>query len=324
MAAEPPAASVVVATFERADRLARLLAALRAQTLAPDRFEVIVVDDASGDRTAGLLDRDRAAGGLDLRPIRRARNGGWAAAREDGRRAARAEIVAFTDDDCLPDPGWLEAGLAACAANPGAIVQGRTVRDGEEWAALSATRRAFARTLEVTAPDPHFQTCNVFYPRELIELVGGFDVERFTRVPGEDADLAWRAIEAGAPTAFAPAARVRHAVEPLGALGKLRVAAGADLRVYARHPGLREAYFTRRFFWKGSHYFLARALAGAALPRRLLPIRAWLAVPYAVHLVERGRVEGGGPLLAPYYLLHDLIELAAAARSALRYRAPTL
>ena len=322
--AERPDVSVVVATFERAGRLERLLGALRAQTLAPDRFEVIVVDDASADGTGELLRGEREAGGLDLRPIERTANGGWAAAREDGRRAARADLVAFTDDDCLPEPSWLEAGLAACAANPGAIVQGRTLRDEEEWARLSAAGRAFARTLEVPGPDPHFQTCNVFYPRELIERAGGFDVARFSRVPGEDADLAWRAIEAGAATAFAPGAVVRHAVEPVGPLGKLRAAARADLRVYARHRGLREEYFVRRLFWKGSHYFLARALAGALLPRRLLPVRAWLAVPYAVHLLERGRVEGGGPLLAPYYLAHDLIELAAAARSALRYREPML
>ncbi len=144
-------------------------------------------------------------------------------------------------------------------------------------------------------------------------------------MPGEDADLAWRAIEAGAQTAFAAEALVRHAVEPLGAVGKLRAAARVDLRVYARHPRLRDAYFVRRVFWKGSHYLLVRALAGAPLPPpACCPVRAWLAVPYAVHLVERGRVEGGGPPLAPYYLLHDLIELAAAARSALRYRAPML
>jgi GT2 family glycosyltransferase len=324
VAAERPEVSVVVATFERAGRLERLLAALRAQTIAPERFEVIVVDDASSDGTAELIRREQHTGGLVLRPVVREQNGGWAAAREDGRRAARANLVAFTDDDCAPEPGWLEAGLAAAAENPGAIVQGRTLRDEEEWAALASRRRAFARWLEVPAADPHFQTCNVIYPRELIERAGGFDVERFSRVPGEDADLAWRAIELGAATAFAPDAIVRHGVEPAGPLAKLRAAARTDLRVYARHPSLRRAYFTRSVFWKGSHYFLVRALVGALMPRRLRPIRAWLAVPYAVHLTQRGRVEGGGPLLAPYFLLHDLIELAAAVRSSLRYRKPLL
>jgi hypothetical protein len=106
----------------------------------------------------------------------------------------------------------------------------------------------------------------------------------------------------------------------LGPLGKLRYAAGWDFKVYARHPGLRRAYFTRRFFWKGSHYLLARALVASVLPRHWRLVRAWLALPYAVHLAERGRVEGGGMPLAPYYLLNDLIELGAALGSTARYR----
>jgi GT2 family glycosyltransferase len=317
-----PEVSVVVATFERENRLADLVASLRGQTLAAARFEVIVVDDGSRDGTAELLERER--GGLTMRTIRRAENGGWALAREEGWRAAQAPIVAFTDDDCRPSPDWLAAGLDACVANPGSIVQGRTEPAWEEWHRLNRFERPFTQTIEVDSPDPHFQTCNVFYPREVLERVGGFDTDAFARIPGEDADLAWRAIATGVPTAFAPDALVRHGFNRLGPLGKLRRAAGWDLRVYAAHPGLRRAWFQRRVFWKGSHYLLVRALIAAALPRRLAPVRAWLGLPYAVHLVERGRAEGGGPLLGPYFLVHDLIELAASVRSAVRYRVPML
>ncbi len=160
-------------------------------------------------------------------------------------------------------------------------------------------KRPFTRTLEIPAPDPHVQTCNVFYPREVLERVGGLDTVGFARLAGDDADLAWRAIDAGAEVRFAPDARVEHAYLYLGPLGKLRYAGGWDFKVYARHPGLRRAYFTRRFFWKGSHYLLARALVAALLPRRLRLVRAWLALPYAVHLAERGRVEGGGLAARP-------------------------
>jgi GT2 family glycosyltransferase len=314
----------VVATHNRADRLRALLDGLRAQTLAAQRFEVVVVDDASADGTAAVLEREREHGALRLEAIRRERNGGWAAAREQGRRAARAPVIAFTDDDCVPDPGWLEAGLRACAESPGAIVQGRT--EPAAWAdeGLGPFARPFTHTIDVPGPDPHHQTCNVFYPRELVERVGGFDVAGFSRARGEDADLAWRALEAGATSAFAPDAVVRHARNYLGPAGKLRRAASWDLRVYARHPGLRQAWFHRRVFWKGSHYLLARALLAALLPARMKAIRAWLAAPYAIHLAERGRREGGGPLLAPYYLANDLLELYAAMRSSIRYRVPML
>jgi len=323
-----PEVSVVVATHDREPRLAQLLDGLRSQTLPRARFEVVVVDDGSVDGTPALLAAEAGCGDLDLTVIRRARSGGWSAAREDGWRAARAPIVAFTDDDCIPDPEWLEAGLEASATAGEAIVQGATRPNAEEWDDTPPLRRPFTHTIDVRAPDPHRQTCNVFYPRSLLERAGGFDVEAFARIQGEDADLAWRLIEAGAATSWAPRASVRHAINGLGPLGKLRRAAGWDLKVYALHPGLRRAWFTRRFFWKGSHYLLARALAGALLPRRLgalrRPVRAWLTVPYAVHLVERGRVEGGGPALAPYLVVHDLVELAAAARSSWRYRLPML
>ena len=319
-----PEVSVVVATRDRAPLLPTLLDGLRAQTLARDRFEVLLVDDGSSDGTAELLERERNRGELDLRVIRRERRGGPAAAREDGWRAAGGGLIAFTDDDCAPDPVWLEAGIAAAGANAGAIVQGRTEPRAADLERLGPLRRPFTRSLAIEAPDPHVQTCNVFYPREVLERVGGLDADVFTRAAGEDADLAWRAIETGAEVVFEPAARVEHAFIYLGPLGKLRYAAAWDLKVYALHPGLRRAWFTRRWFWKGSHYLLARALLAAVLPRRLRPVKAWLAVPYAVHLLERGRVEGGGPLLAPYYAAHDLIELGASIRSSLRYRVPML
>jgi GT2 family glycosyltransferase len=319
-----PEVSVVVATYNRAPLLTPLLAGLRAQSLDRDRFEVVIVDDGSSDETRAILEREQARGELDLKLISRERNGGLAVARQQGWREARAELLAFTDDDCAPDPDWLAGGLAAARRSPGAIVQGRTDPRRADLQRLGRLKRPFTRTLEIPGPDPHVQTCNVFYPRSVLERVGGLDTTGFARYAGDDADLAWRAIGAGTEVTFAPGARVEHAYLYLGPLGKLRYAAGWDFKVYARHPGLRRAYFTRRIFWKGSHYLLFRALIASLVPRRMRLVRAWLALPYAVHLAERGRVEGGGPLLAPYFALNDLIELGAAIRSTIRYRLPML
>jgi GT2 family glycosyltransferase len=232
-------------------------------------------------------------------------------------------VVAFTDDDCVPAPEWLEAGLKATAASPGAIVQGRT--EPAPWELDSAG--PFSRTIDVPGPDPAFQTCNVFYPREVLERVDGFDTQGFGRSPGgEDSDLAWRAIESGAATAFAPDALVRHAVEDLGPVGKLRVAARwtTPMLAYARHRELRRAHFALGIFWKGSHYHLVRLLLALVLPRRLRPLRIWLARPYFVAVAERARCDGASPLMAPYYLVHDVVELGAVVRAAFRYRSPML
>ncbi len=94
-------------------------------------------------------------------------------------------------------------------------------------------------------------------------------------------------------------------------------------RIRAPH-GLRRAQFSGGVFWKPSHLWLARAAAGLALPRRLWPLRAVLALKYARYLYARGKVEGGGPLLAPYFLLCDLAEMSAAVRNWIRYGTPML
>ena len=313
--------SVVVATYNRADRLERLLAGLRAQTLDRAEFEVVIVDDASRDRTPEVLAQAQAAGDLDLRVLRHEENRGRATSRQDGWRTARAPLIAFTDDDCVPAPDWLANGLEACAHSPGAIVQGRTEPDPEEIDRLGP----FSRTVRVPEYDAAFQTCNIFYPREVLEAVGGFDTEAFGRVHGgEDSDLAWRAINRGFEGVFDERALVHHAVNELGPIGKLRVCAGWDFLAYARHPELRRAHFATPLFWKHTHLWLARALLGLLLPRRLWPAKLWLALPWLRSLRARAKLEGGGVAMAPYYAACDVAEMYAAVRNSVKYRHPML
>lgn len=315
--------SVVVATYNRRARVEELLAALAEQTLPTSGFEVVIVDDASHDGTEGALAEEAGRGRIRLRAIRRHRRSGPAGAREDGWRVASGDVIAFTDDDCVPQPGWLVAGLEAVEANPGAIVQGRT--EPAPWE--RGDMGPFSRTIDVPALDPAFQTCNVFYPRALLERVGGFDTEAFGRAPGgEDSDLAWRAIESGAGGVFARDALVYHAVNQLGPVGGLRVAARwtTPMLAYVRHAELRRAAFVKGVFWKGSHYLLVRLLIAVALPRRLRWLGGWLAFPYLRAAAQRARASGASWLLVPYIALHDLVELVAVLRAAIRYRRPML
>ncbi len=315
-AAKTPEVSVVVSTRDRAERLEALLRALRAQTLAPSRFEVVVVDNGSVDETLPLLWKVASESPFELRAIERMRGHGPAPARNEGWRAARAPLVAFTDDDCEPTPDWLEQGLRAADASPGAVIQGRT----EPMPAEVATSGPFSRTIRVAELGPHFQTCNIFYPRRALEALGGFE-ERFREPAGEDTDLAWRAIESGTRIEFAPGALVHHAVENLGPVGHLRVAARwSDLMYVLRaHPGYRVRTRWRRIFWKRSHALLAAALLGVVVSRRFRP-GALLAMPYALHLAERCAEAGASPAYAPYLALHDLVEMAAAVRGGIRHR----
>jgi glycosyltransferase involved in cell wall biosynthesis len=299
------AVSVVVATRDRAERLAALLESLDAQTFQD--FDLVVVDDGSVDGTGEAL--------AGVPSIRHERPLGPSASRNAGWRAAESPYVAFIDDDCVASPGWLEALVAA--AHPRAVVQGPVEPMPSERDRLGP----FSRSLWVERLGPWFQAANVLYPRALLERLGGFDADAFPHA-GEDCDLAWRAFAEGAEAVWAPDARVQHAVNELGPVGSLRLAVrwSEAVRLVRRHPQLRGEALTYGVFWKGSHYLLFRTLLALALPRLPRLVRLWLAAPYARHLLLRGRHDGGGPLAAPWYALYDLVELAAVARGAVRSR----
>src|SRR5262245_61414849 len=110
--------SVVVPTYRRAANLPRLVAALEAQTLPADRFEVVLVDNGSDDDTPAVLAELAASTRLHLVPLRIDVNEGPARARNAGWRASSAPLVAFTDDDCVPRPDWLEQVVATAGSVP--------------------------------------------------------------------------------------------------------------------------------------------------------------------------------------------------------------
>jgi GT2 family glycosyltransferase len=255
--------SVVVPTRNRAARLRALLASLAEQDAPP--FEVIVVDNASTDDTlAAVADADAQAN-AHIRAVHLPAPFGPAVARNRGWRAANAPLVVFTDDDVVARPGWLAALAAAHARDPEAVIQGRTLPDPREAHKLAA----FSRSQEASGPGPWFQTCNIAYPKALLEELGGFD-ESFWEAAGEDTDLGWRALERGTRVIYEPAAENWHAVHELGAWPLIRGSQKwrISVRNVARHPQLRAALH-RRVFWKPSHERLLLAAAGMLAARRL-------------------------------------------------------
>jgi GT2 family glycosyltransferase len=291
---------------------------------------VIVVDDGSADSTAELL----ADPPLPLRVVA-GEGRGPAAARNRGWRAAEADLVCFTDDDCRAAPGWVAALVRAAGAGSGddgaaggrgpggddgpavaVIVQGRT----EPEPAEAARQAAFTRSNLVTGPGRDFHTCNIAYPRALLERLGGFD-ESYAHPAGEDTDLAWRALEAGAEPRFAPDALVWHAVHDVGPTALIRRARWRlDVpRLVKRHPGLRH-HMLRGVFWKREHAELAAALAGAALARRTRGASLVLAVPYLRFCRGLHGSYAGTLAQLPAHVAVDGAEMAALALGSARAR----
>ena len=177
--------------------------ALAEQTLAPERFEVVVVDDCSTVDIVAAVERLAAELPYRLRARRTEMNGGPAVARNLGWQKTSAPIVAFLDDDCDPSAGWLQAGLAAFGGQPGAgVIQGRThvpegvtLGTGSDW--------YIWRVIE--GPTPFFEGCNLFFRREALQVTGGFDEE--IAYHGEDISAGWRVVEAGFERDSAPRQR---------------------------------------------------------------------------------------------------------------------
>jgi glycosyltransferase involved in cell wall biosynthesis len=302
-----------VATHNRAARLRRLLDSLAAQTVGTARFELLVIDDGSTDETPQVLTEHEARGDLALRVLRHQTPRGPAAARDIGWRSSEAGVIVFTDDDCVATPGWLEALLAASETHPGDVIMGRTLPDPTE----AHLQSPFTRTIHIESAGPPYETCNILYPRGVLERVDGFD----TTLPdrgGEDTDLGWRASEAGVDFVYAGDALAYHAVLHPGPIGMLRAALRWERSVpmFKRHPGLRRAHLHRGVFFSPTHEHLVLFLLALVLPRRLWPVSLLLAAPYLRRLVWRR----SGPLLAPYILVHDALELGSVTRGALRER----
>ena len=312
-----PEVTVVVPTHDRAERLTRLVGALEDQHMAPGAFEVIVVDDGSGDATRATLEALVARATVDVKAVHIARSGP-AAARNVGWRAARAPVVAFTDDDCVPDPDWLRTGLAALGGRPRVVV-GRTAPPPDQ--APLATL-PFARAMDVGDPR-FFETCNVFYRRRDLIAAGGFD-ERFRRPSGEDTHLGLRVAELGVEAVFADDAVVYHDVRHDGARAALAEATRwADLplvfkgRAYAR-PGR----VHRRLFWKPSHPPALLALAGLAVGSRWRPGLLLLG-PWLHYRLRRDPVASEPArrvATLPLALALDATEVATMARGSIRHR----
>jgi GT2 family glycosyltransferase len=317
-----PRISVVVATRERAALLARLVRALEAQR-GLDCFEVLIVDDASEDGTWEELGRLAASARCSLRPLRLGRHLGPAGARNAGWRAAGSSLVAFTDDDCVPQPDWLRSILKGLTDAD--IVQGATLPHPQQY----GNRGPFCRTMEVTGETWSYPTCNIGYRRSLLERLNGFDAT-FRHPAGEDVDLAWRARDVGARIAFLPQAQVFHDVRPSSFVVHLRDTVrweGMALAVQ-RNPRLR-AVLHWHWFWKPSHPLVLLALAGlilASVPRHGVAGRsvAMAAVtPYLVYRVAVQPLRGSRRqqlTCIPLAFVADLTEVAVLLVASVRYR----
>ena len=188
-----PSVCVVIPTYNRPDRLHACLEALCLQTLPTSQFEVVVVDDGSRDSMLTVVEIFRDC--LNVKLVRQ-ENSGPAKARNHGVKESRADLIAFTDDDCRPRPDWLGSLLETESRYPGAMVGGTTINGLPDKAFSSASQFVLDLVYHHFNSDPlhsyFLTTNNMLCRRSAILEVGGFDV-RFSKA-AEDRDFCdrWR------------------------------------------------------------------------------------------------------------------------------------
>ncbi|MGZ3299395.1 MAG: glycosyltransferase family 2 protein [Isosphaeraceae bacterium] len=258
--------SVVVPTFRRPDLLDRCLTALLAQNLDPAQYEILIADDAASQATEKQVKRRAEQTGVTVRYLAVTGAHGPAAARNVGWRLARGLIIAFTDDDCIPDSNWLKEGLAAFD-NEMTAVTGRVVVPRPKTPTDYEHDAAGLETGE-------FVTANCLVRREALERVGGFD-ERFSSAWREDSDLHFALLRQGGRIVKAPSALVVHPVRPApwGVSLKQQKKSLFNALLYRKHPEEYRRRIRSSPPWDYYATVLSLCLAGSAIvsgDRRIL------------------------------------------------------
>ena len=223
--------SVVIPTYRRPALLNSCLHALSNQSLPKNQYEVLVVSDGPDELTATAV-QEWNSNGLPITYQALPQKGGPAAARNRGWQQARGALVAFTDDDCVPEPAWLQA---VC-----------THYQGKQYIAYSGS-------IIVPVSDPptdyerntqgleraDFVTANCICTKAALERVGGFD-ESFTMAWREDSDLEFKLLQHHIPVIRLKDAVVVHPVRraPWGVSIKEQKKGMFNALLYKKYPRL--------------------------------------------------------------------------------------
>lgn len=216
--------SIIIPTFNGVARIGKCLDALLPQA-ERHRAEILVVNDGSSDATTELVRRYPK-----VRLINQS-NAGPAVARNRGAFAASGEIILFTDDDCVPSPGWLQAMLEPFEDEQVIATKG---------AYLTRQTSVVARFVQLEYEDRYrrmrtfrdidfVDTYSAAFRRSNFLEMGGYDAS-FPLACAEDAELSYRMSSRGWKMRFVP-----------------------DAVVYHTHPATLSAYFRKKYkfaFWR--------------------------------------------------------------------------
>ena len=305
-----PQVSVIVCTYNRAESLRDTLRALQAQMVSDGlAFEVVVVDNNSRDHTPAVVEACAHGRGRPIRyifePVQ-----GLSHARNRGIREARGELLAFTDDDVVPDADWVEALWQAAERFQADAVGGRILPLwAKEPPAWLAGQQPLLESLALLdgGPEPvmngihtayRIYGANMAFRKAIFSEIGAFrtdlGVVGSKQMRGDETDFLVRAHHAGKRLLYAPQAVVHHKVPA---------------------ERMRLGYFRRVRFGEGRATVRCGELAPKPFPR-------WLVRQCGEHLLRsvwaygRGRLaQGVHQEMVFWEQAGELVELVTPSRA---------
>ena len=197
-----PSISVVVCTYNGGRTIRDCLEGLRK--IEYPNFEVLVVNDGSTDGCE-LIAKEYGFRVISIP------NGGLSNARNVGMRAAKGEIVAYIDDDAIPDPQWLTYLAATFLSTDHVGVGGPNIPPADDGPIAECVANSPGGPVHVLFTDTdaeHIPGCNMAFRKAALEAIDGCDAT--FRIAGDDVDLCWRLQQQGWTLGFSPAAMVWH------------------------------------------------------------------------------------------------------------------
>lgn len=281
--------SVIIPVWNDAERIKLCLDALYEQSIGREKFEVIVVDNASTDGTAEVLTSFPWVTSL-YEP-----QAGSYVARNRALNTAKGEYLAFTDSDCIPAVNWLESCLQTAQMHPNFGVVAGDVRffqpDGQlvEQSAIDF-ENMFSMDQKINSQNGVSITANFFVKRKTVANLGGFNA---TLKSGGDHELSKRIHNSHLPVIYCEHGTVYHPARNINELliKRRRVIGGT----WDENKGQNKSFL---FIWRATKLLIKRQLlvivTGEIPLKRKVPLLGLLIRIYSVSLSEILRLSRGG------------------------------
>lgn len=275
--------TIQLCTYKRPQLLGRVLEACFEQTVPPDTYEVVLVNDGSPDDTPQVIERMRPLARCGFTVIYQ-ENSGLAKARNAGLARSTGARIAFIDDDVLPTPVFVAEHLRSDDAHGDVIVRGAVINTAD-FERLPPPIWSLANY-----SGNYFWTTNVSVRRERLDRAGGRFDDAFSEYGWEDIELGMRLRELGTKGVFNKRAVAFHYKPPpagvnvAGMLRQVRAQARTAIQLERKHPNWRVALAIGDTL---PQRWLGQAVLRTGVGRRLEPLVARVAAEKPLTIAQR-------------------------------------